>query len=542
MMSKSQSKHSLERDDVSSGTPDRLAAEAKSMLPSINQQPTYPNTGPRDITAVFAHHTASLEPGQLIKDEFFTLFEAVGALEIMDPKMDSGFIPKGNSFDADFDVEESLDAGQVLWVIDQLMCLEIEWLEGYPLSQTVFTCLYVSRLLEPGNRGATFRPSGLLGGKETLNAMLTHQVLQTYCVALIKCLELSMQVIQGQTYYEEEDFVTHLFGRDLLPKVAVEDALQQLREASLDLKDTKDLPANLRDALAERLLFRDNMLDALRGMSWNWSHLLDLMDDVNIPHSHSLATPTPDAFSSKVQRQLATSTPPRPMLNVFWDKAVIKWRQLLSDSAEACYLSLEDPISDPQCLQRCVWTFVSRKPQPTTLPRAILQEQLFHEQGPIATGVGHYELFLADVRNHVLAGDSLVDPASFQVELPSDPRHLRARLLEGFIEKAFDEYLNLYRMVCQNRCRIRRLFTQALAIWDALESEGARVDQAIANVPTTGKSKDTLQKTLQPLSSWAKFYKLRVMAWVIQMGFETEIYMNDEVCHATMNQSSARQS
>lgn len=217
------------------------------------------------------------------------------------------------------------------------------------------------------------------------------------------------------------------------------------------------------------------------------------------------------------------------MLNVSWDEAMTKWRQLVSDAIEAYYLIAPDVTSDPHCLQRATWTFAYSKPPPTTLPRAILQEQLFHEQGPIATWIGHYELFLADLRNTVLAGDSLVDPASFQVELPSDPRHIRARLLEGFIEKAFDEYLNIYRMVCQNRCRIRRLLTQAVSIWDTLETEGAQVDQAMLDVPVSGKSKYTLQKDLKPLSSWAKLYKLRIMAWTVQMGFETEIYISDEV-------------
>lgn len=518
----------LESEDIATSTLDRLAAEAKSFLPNI-QPPKTP--GPQDITALFTRHSSALRPGQLVKDDFFTLFEAVGALEIMDPKMDSGFVHEGDSFDADFDVERNLEPGEVLWVMDQLLCLEIEWLEGYPLSQTVFTSLHVARLLEPSNRKAQFREDGdRQSGGENLDEMLTRRVLRAYCVAMIKCMEMCMQAIQGQTYYEEEDFVTHLFGRELLPRITGDEAPQIIEEATEYVQQTKSLPKDLSDALEHRLVFQWNMLDALRDVPFDWEPMLDGIE--RIKESHSLATPVPEAFSSKVQRQLATSTPPRPMLTVSWNEAMTKWHHLISSVLSAYSLTSSEVVVDPQCLQRATWAFAYRNPPPSTLPRAIFQEQLFHEQGPVATGVGHYELFLADLRNTVLAGDSLVDPASFQVELPSDPRHMRARLLEGFVEKAFDEYLNIYRMVCQNRCRIRRLFTQAVAILDALESEGARVDQAIANVSVAGKGKDTLQKELRPLSSWAKFNKLRVISWTIQMGFETEIYMKDEVSYS----------
>lgn len=36
----------------------------------------------RDVTADFVAASQQLPPGELVKDEFFTLFEAVGALEV----------------------------------------------------------------------------------------------------------------------------------------------------------------------------------------------------------------------------------------------------------------------------------------------------------------------------------------------------------------------------------------------------------------------------------------------------------------------------
>ena len=53
----------------------RLAREAREAL-SLGSR------GPRDVTADFVAASNQLQSGQLVKDEFFTLFEAVGALEV----------------------------------------------------------------------------------------------------------------------------------------------------------------------------------------------------------------------------------------------------------------------------------------------------------------------------------------------------------------------------------------------------------------------------------------------------------------------------
>lgn len=53
----------------------RLAQEAKQFH-SVGHRKT------RDITLDFAAASSQLESGELVKDEFFTLFEAVGALEV----------------------------------------------------------------------------------------------------------------------------------------------------------------------------------------------------------------------------------------------------------------------------------------------------------------------------------------------------------------------------------------------------------------------------------------------------------------------------
>ncbi|OAX84893.1 hypothetical protein ACJ72_00715, partial [Emergomyces africanus] len=67
-----------------------------------------------------------LNTGQLVKDEHFTLFEAVGALEIMDEKMDSGYLAPGETLDDDYDVvKRRLLPEEVVGIMDQLLGHEV---------------------------------------------------------------------------------------------------------------------------------------------------------------------------------------------------------------------------------------------------------------------------------------------------------------------------------------------------------------------------------------------------------------------------------
>ncbi|KAK4542706.1 hypothetical protein LTR36_006278 [Oleoguttula mirabilis] len=500
----------------------RLAQEARQAL-------SFGSRGVKDVTAEFATAAKQLQPGQLVKDDYFTLFEAVGALEIMDPKMDSGCVPEDDSFEAEFDVCRGLEAAEIIWILDELLCLEAAWHDGYPLSQTVFTSLHVDRLLSPDNNAPynlhyDRRPAGDLSNDE----QLVHIVLRAYCLALIKCSQLVLHTVQSQNFYEEEDFVTHLFGRELLPKLSTDECYRLLDDA-LRFITTLNLPADTSEALKARLAFRRNYLAALIDDTDDWPDLIARMEVID--STNSLGRPLREAFSDKVQRQLATSTPPRPMLQVSWKDAYARWTKMCAGIIETERLTSFWICQSPHCLQRAMWAFSYLEPQPNTFARAYLQDRLFGSDR-ITEDVSHFDLLLTDIRDLVLAGDPLADPDSFQVELPSDPRHQCSRHIEAFMDKAFEEYLNVYRMVCQNRCRIRRTFTQAIPIMDALETEAIRTDEELNRLAPREAmpNKSGAKVQLNPLTTWTKFYKVQIMARTIQLGFETEIYLPDELC------------
>lgn len=443
--------------------------------------------------------------------------------------MDSGVVLPGESIEPDFDPCAGLDASEALWIMDEILCLEIAWLEGYPLSQTVYTSLHIDRLLAPDNA----YPYTLDLGRATPSDLdarrqLTHKLLLPYCVATVKCCSMVLQIVQVQNYFEEEDFVTHLFGRELLPDLSTDEATTLLSGA-LEWLAKADLDGKSKAALEARIEFRRSFIQSIFGQADEWSNLVELIK-TRIDSSRELCRPVPTAFTEKVQRQLATSTPPRPKLEIAWAEAKDKWIKLCDDVAEAPKLTSFWLRQSPACLQRAIWAFAAR--DPTTYPRAVLQDLIFAD-GNVAGDIPHFDLLLTDLRELVLAGDQLSDPECFQVEVVSDPRHKCSRLMETFMDGVLDEYLGLYRMVCQNRCRIRRTLTQAIVPLHILEtSHAAKVDAEIRTI-VSRKRLDTevgKQVDLNPLTSWVRSLKLKTMAETIQLGFETDIYLPDEMC------------
>lgn len=119
----------------------------------------------------------------------------------MDPKMDSGCVEPGDEFEELYDVSQPLLPEEVLGIIDQLLCHEMSWHLGYPLSQTVFTSVYVESLLMPN-------PMGLDQAKfvrhkgSTANEQPMLQVLRAYCLGMLKACGYVNERVRSEHSYE----------------------------------------------------------------------------------------------------------------------------------------------------------------------------------------------------------------------------------------------------------------------------------------------------------------------------------------------------
>jgi len=343
-----------------------------------------------------------------------------------------------------------------------------------------------------------------------------------------------MREVMSEHYYEEEDFSTSNFNRDLSLFGTSEKLLIELLEDATRTVKSLGLPEETSQALITRLELRHLLVEAFdpetialtKAQIYNKSKdLLQKVDD-----SHGLGTAIPDAFSERVQRYLASNTPPRPMMKTSWVETIKKLRQLCDDGIEAANIAECFPSPAPHALMVFCWNFSSRTPQPSTYSRAVMQGMMFRNN-EVMNRIPHVDLLVSDMRELVLAGDTLLDPANWETEMPSDPRYQLARKVDEFLGKASDEYFNLCRMPLQNRCRIRRTLSQSIAILDSLQAVAEDVDTDIQNITRDAPPNKLARHepaAYYPMASWVFFHKLRVMEYVLLLGFELSVYSPDE--------------
>lgn len=139
----------------------------------------------------------------------------------------------------------------------------------------------------------------------------------------------------------------------------------------------------------------------------------------------------------------------------------------------------------------------------------------------------------SDLSSLVLPSNLLLDAANDEIEVPHDPRHQMSQHMEIFRSRAAQSYLDILRALCQNRCRIRRTLHHTIVDWDNLQLDSEELDAELRGFT---KEKPIVEPEFGPepiysfpLSSWSYYYKLRQMEWLIQMGFELDVYAADEL-------------
>jgi len=129
------------------------------------------------------------------------------------------------------------------------------------------------------------------------------------------------------TGFQEEDFVTHTYNRNLLDDFRDSEIISYLQDTQNTLSLSGMASEELRNALCMRLKFRIAFLTAVssadrRDMVLSkaaWSEVIALLSGVST--LHELSRPVTDAFSVKLQRKLASTVPPRPVVAIAFETA-----------------------------------------------------------------------------------------------------------------------------------------------------------------------------------------------------------------------------
>lgn len=150
--------------------------------------------------------------------------------------------------------------------------------------------------------------------------------------------------------------MTNTYSRNLLDKFEVESVRQVIQDASSALHSLADPVSEvLLEALDSRLLQRHSLLAAIDSVQYRddpdlikslWSEAAARVDPIKA--SSSLGKPVPAAFSVKIQRRLASTMPPRPIVQLSFDDAIGHFTRLLQNGIDV--IDVLD-FHDTKCLQ-----------------------------------------------------------------------------------------------------------------------------------------------------------------------------------------------
>lgn len=162
--------------------------------------------------------------------------------------MDSGYLQHGEALVDEYDLERVLLPDEVIGIMDQFLCLEMAWHEGYPLAQTLFSSHYIDGLLSLEAKTIDQIHFSNVGKNNSWSAPLVHIVLRAYCIALIKCCDYALEEVNRSlegcgtrcNFYEEEDFSGHTYGRELFTRIPL-DAITTLLDKAIGFASSEKM-------------------------------------------------------------------------------------------------------------------------------------------------------------------------------------------------------------------------------------------------------------------------------------------------------------
>jgi predicted house-cleaning noncanonical NTP pyrophosphatase (MazG superfamily) len=453
----------------------RVIPEELLKVKKIKEEPKW-----EDITSFMKEVSEELGTDHLVARDPFTVHEAMSSLEIMDPKMDSGMNAENIKT-----IEEAIELNslpkeltpqQVIGVMDRLFVLEAMWYEGFPMAQTLNTCLYL------------YNPD-----------VVPDPTLKAFIRAMLQRCNLVREVVLRADLYEEEDFLSSTFGLNLQEKVEEEveiyESIKKVEEELAKKENVEALLARIRFAKAMLAAHRNMEKPACKGLDLAKDDLDQALQQLPIISSTISQGTLPDAvFEPEIARRLHSSIPPRFPPPYEFEVAVQKWTAVAQQLKMVCNLPSYNSLK--------------------------LLELGFEEIGKKAPNIV--------VRSRMLKVGITPDLKAFGqtplkewiLKSAAEDYHVPKHLLEhtafkNFIDKISKTYLRYFRFLAMNKARQRRKFSRHIEEWCLRASEGDLIEDKIGGGPQSG---DFI------IGYWMTDRLLRIMVKYLQLGFELQLY------------------
>ncbi|KAK6908449.1 hypothetical protein I203_102450 [Kwoniella mangroviensis CBS 8507] len=204
----------------------------------------------QDITSWLRDACRDLSPTEMVKPPELTMLDAMNAIQMMDPKMDTGASDlQERRSSLVYSPAASLSSADLCWTMDNMLALEVAWYRGATLCQSVYTALHYHN------------PHHLAGppqGTDTDHrSYLVHLVLRAYVLLYCKSIDLAYtEFAKGHVRDGEDCWLDH-YGVAVRMSDPVEDVVNLANEA-LEWLEHQYSPVSYHwsDQMSKRLIHR----------------------------------------------------------------------------------------------------------------------------------------------------------------------------------------------------------------------------------------------------------------------------------------------
>ncbi|TSL97348.1 N-alpha-acetyltransferase 35, NatC auxiliary subunit [Bagarius yarrelli] len=510
------------------------------------------NTEWMDITQDFKASCKELKLGELLHDKFFQqhvsldcvyrfgLFEAMSAIEMMDPKMDAGMI--GNqvnrkvlNFEQAVKDEvirvKDLTLPELIGIVDTCFCCLITWLEGHSLAQTVFTCLYVHN------------PD-----------LIQDPALKAFALGILKVCDIAREKVNKAAVFEEEDFQAMTYGFKMANNVTdlrvtgmlkdVEDELQR------KVKSTRSRQGEQRDpeveldhqqclALFSRIKFTRLLLTALISFTKKetsavseaqklMSQAADLLPAIHSTIQYGIQSqndttkgglhmhtnhPIMMGFEPLVNQRLLPPTFPRYAKIIKREEMVNYFTKLIERIKTVC-----DVISINNLHSILDFFCEFSEQSPCVLSRSLLQTTFLIDSKKVF-GTHLMQDMIKDALRYFVSPPVLSSKCSLY------NNHQAKDYIDSFVTHCCRPFCSLIQIHGHNRARQRDKLGHILEEFATLQDEAEKVDAALHGLLM---KLEPQRQHLACLGTWVLYHNLRIMIHYLLSGFELELYSMHE--------------
>uniref|UniRef100_A0A8C6MA76 N-alpha-acetyltransferase 35, NatC auxiliary subunit n=1 Tax=Nothobranchius furzeri TaxID=105023 RepID=A0A8C6MA76_NOTFU len=471
-----------------------------------------------DITHEFKGACKELNLGELLHDKLFGLFEAMSAIEMMDPKMDAGMI--GNQVNRKvLNFEQAIKEGaikvrdlslpELIGVIDTCFCCLITWLEGHSLAQTVFTCLYVHN------------PD-----------LIEEPALKAFALGLLKVCDIAREKVNKAAVFEEEDFQAMTYGFKMANNVTDLRVTGMLKDVEDELQRKVKVTAFFNIPVLCCTLQHQQCLALFNRIKLDTSAVCEAQKLV--VQAADLLPPIHSSIQFGIQSQNDTTKGDHPIMMGF--EPLVNQRLLPPTFPRyAKIIKREDMVAYFSKLIERIKTMCDVVN--TTNLHGILDFFCeFSEQSPCVLSRSLLQTtFLIDNKKvfgtHLMQDmvkDALrcfVSPPVLSYKCCLFNNHQAKDYIDSFVTHCSRPFCNLIQIHGHNRARQRDKLGHILEEFATLQDEAEKVDAALHSLLM---KLEPQRQHLACLGTWILYHNLRIMIQYLLSGFELELYSMHE--------------